>query len=88
MQERRSTQRVLMALMALAIAVAPFLGALYSASFGLGLMAAVLFALSLVLQRALPMAEETAQVWLRRLYRVNLALAIACLLAAIWLGLR
>lgn len=88
MQEGGNAQRVLLALMAVAIAAAPFLGVLYSAPIGLGLMALALVAVSQVLQRALPAAEAPAQVWLRRLYRVNLALAVACLLAAIWLGVR
>jgi hypothetical protein len=74
-----------MAGLTIAIFAAPFLALLYGLASGLVVMAAGLVAASYLLRNAGATTWLTARGWLRAALIVNLTLAFACLLAAVWL---
>ena len=76
--------RIGTAALTLAIFVAPFLALLYGLAAALAVMAAGLVAASYLLRSAAPGSSLSARGWLRAALIVNLALALACLVAAVW----
>ena len=68
-----------------AVFLAPFIALLYNVAAGLIVMATALAAATFLLLEAVSVAPDHARRWLRLAVAVNLGLATACALAAIWL---
>jgi hypothetical protein len=69
----------------LAIVAAPFIALLYDAAAGLGVMAAALAATTFLLAEAVSAAPVHARRRVRLVVALNLALAAACVAAAVWI---
>jgi hypothetical protein len=77
--------RVFTAALALAVFAAPFLALLYGPAAALAVMATALVAVTYLLRGAASKTSLAARGWLRLALTVNVALALACLIAAVWL---
>jgi hypothetical protein len=81
----QNRSRVFTAALTLAVFAAPFLALFYGPSAALAVMAAALVAVTFLLRGAASSTSLAARRWLRLALIVDLVLALACLVAAIWL---
>lgn len=88
MSDAERQRRFLTVLLAAAIFLAPLLALLLRVEAGLLAMAVALTATALLLRDAAPDAPRQLHQPLRLLVGVNLALAVACLVALAWLVVR
>lgn len=68
-----------------AVVAAPFIALLYNIVAGLIVMAAALAATTYLLAEAVSAAPGHTRRWLRLTVAINLALAAACVAAAVWI---
>ena len=88
MGDSRKTSRLAVAVLSLAIFVAPFIALIIRAEAGLVVMAVALAATTIILHEAAPTFPPPTRRWARVATVVNSGLALACLALVTWLLLR